>query len=623
MNAVVESVPKFWLQRVLDASPHGMVVYEAIRADGPESAITDLRLVLANQAAKADISRHTAQWLGHTLRDVLPHLVNTSIFSQLVAVLDADTPCQFTFATEDPDNPRWFAVSVTNLDQQGVLSYTDITEKQRLEQQVDDYKHLINNALAGISHFTSVRDATGKIIDFTYQSYNKAAGAVTGLSAEDVVGKGMLELFPHHGTSGFFDKWVDLVETRSSVRFQDQYQGEGYDFWFDTQAVPWRDGFIRSYIDITPIKQAELAQQKQAELLNSLLSAAPMAVAQYEAVRDDQQQIVDFACVQANQTAADVLQYPINQLLGKRMTEINSKVKESYAYENYLRVTTSGEPVQFERQLGNQWFLVSMVQFGDGFVSASLDVTESRLYRQQLEAANQELLHSNDNLQQFAYVASHDLQEPLRKIRAFGDLIGERYGPELGDFGRDALQRMQVAASRMSQLINDLLAYSRITTHRQPFTPVNLELVLDDVLADLDLRMAETGVVLHRDHLPVVAGDASQLRQLFQNLLTNALKFRPLDDPDHIPSIEVRCLRTETDGQGWYDISVIDNGIGFDDKYTDRIFQVFQRLHSQQVYAGTGVGLAICFRVVDSHGGTISAHSQPGEGATFLVRLPA
>ncbi len=623
MNLPVESVPKSWLQRVLDASRHGMVVYEAVRADGPESAITDLRLVLANQAANADIGQSTAQWPGRTLRDILPHLVNTPIFNQLAAVIDSGTPCQFTFATEDASNPRLFDVSATNLDQQGVLSYTDITEKQRLEQQVDDHKHLIDNALAGISHFTSVRDATGKIIDFTYQSYNKAAGQVTGLSAEDVVGKGMLELFPRHGGNGFFDKWVELVEARSSVRFQDRYQGEGYDFWFDTQAVPWRDGFIRSYIDITPIKQAELAQQKQAELLNGLLAAAPMSVVQYEAVRDEQHQIVDFTCVHANQAAAEVLQFSIDQLIGKRMTDINPQIKGSYAYEHYLRVTTSGEPVQFERQLGQQWFLASLVKFGDGFVSASIDVTESRLYRQQLEAANQELLHSNDNLQQFAYVASHDLQEPLRKIRAFGDLINERYGTELGDFGQDALHRMQSAAGRMSQLINDLLTYSRITTHRQPFTPVNLEQVLDDVLADLDLRMAETGVVLHRDHLPVVAGDESQLRQLFQNLLTNAIKFQPLDKPEHIPSVDVRCLRTETDGHGWYEISVIDNGIGFDDKYTDRIFQVFQRLHSQQVYAGTGVGLAICFRVVDSHGGTISAQSQPDEGATFLVRLPA
>ena len=623
MNSLVESVPKSWLQRVLDASPHGMVVYEAVRADGIQSAITDLRIVLANQAAEADIDRLVTQWQGRTLRDLLPHLVTIPSFNQLVAVLDSGTPCRFTFTTEDTDNPRWFDVSATNLDQRGVLSYTNITDKQLLEQQVDDYKHLIDNALAGISHFSSVRDATGRIIDFTYQSYNKAAGQVTGLSAEDVVGKGMLELFPEHGTSGFFDKWVDLVETGSSVRFQDRYQGEGYDFWFDTQAVAWRDGFIRSYIDITPIKTAELAQQRQAELLTSLLTAAPMAVAQYEAIRDAVGNIDDFACIHVNQAAANALQFPLQELIGKRMTAINPREKDSYAYDHYLHVTITGNPVQFERQLGNQWFQVSMVKFGDGFVSASLDVTESRLYRQQLEAANQELLHSNDNLQQFAYVASHDLQEPLRKIRAFGNLISERYGTELGDFGQDALHRMQSAAGRMSQLINDLLTYSRITTHRQPFTPVDLEQLLDDVLLDLDLRLTETGAVLHRDHLPVVAGDASQLHQLFQNLLTNALKFQPLDKPGHIPTIAVRCLRTETDGHGWYDISVIDNGIGFDDKYTDRIFQVFQRLHAQQVYPGTGVGLAICFRVVDSHGGTISATSQPGEGATFLVRLPA
>ena len=620
MNSVVAAVPAAWLQRVVDASLTGMAVYEAVYADGVTSAITDLRLVLVNKAAQADLPSH---WPGQTLRQLVPQLVNTPFFDQLVAVLDRGEPCRFTYATHHPTNPRWFEVAAENLDQQGVLSYHETTDQRRLEQQVDEYKHLIDNALAGISHFTSVRDASGKIIDFTYQSYNKAAGMVTGLTAADVVGKGMLELFPEHGASGFFDRWVDLVEKGESVRFQDRYKGEGYDFWFDTQAVAWKDGFIRSYIDITPIKTAELAQQRQAELLNSLITAAPMAVAQYEAVRDAAGQIEDFVCVHVNEAAADALHFPINELIGKRMTAINPTVKVSYAYEHYLRVTTTGEPVQFERQLGSQWFQVSMVQFGDGFISASLDVTESRLYRQQLEAANQELLHSNDNLQQFAYVASHDLQEPLRKIRAFSNLIGERYGTELGDFGQDALHRMQSAAGRMSQLINDLLTYSRITTHRQPFTPVDLEHLLDEVLLDLDLRITETGVVLERDTLPVVAGDASQLRQLLHNLLTNALKFQPLNSPEHIPHVQIRCLRTETDGHGWYEISVIDNGIGFDDKYTDRIFQVFQRLHTQQIYAGTGVGLAICFRVVDSHGGTISATSQLGEGATFLVRLPA
>ncbi|MBO0934982.1 PAS domain-containing protein [Fibrella sp. HMF5335] len=623
MNSMVESVPTTWLQRILDAAIHGMIVYEAVRTGGAKSAITDLRIVLANQKAEADLNLLAGDWQGQTLRDIYPSLVQTPFFNQLIAVLDTGTSCQFTFATEDKLSPRWFEVSASNLDHQAILSYHDITEKHQLEQQVDEYKHLIDNALAGVSHFTSVRDSTGKIIDFTYKSYNKAAGMVTGLTADDVVGKSMLELFPEHNSSGFFSKWVELVEKGESVRFQDRYQGDGYDFWFDAQAVAWKDGFIRSYIDITPIKTAELAQQRQAELLDSLLMAAPMAVALYEAVRNAAGEIEDFVCVHVNQAAADALQSSIKELTGKRMTAINPNVKASYAYEHYRHVVTTGEPVQFERQLGNQWFQVSMVKFGDGFVSASLDVTESRLYRQQLEAANQELLHSNDNLQQFAYVASHDLQEPLRKIRAFGDLISERYGTELGDFGQDALQRMQVAAGRMSRLINDLLIYSRITTHRQPFTPVDLEGILNDVLADLDLRIAETGAVIQRDHLPVIAGDASQLRQLFQNLLTNALKFHPLDSPDHLVHIEIRCQRTETDGQGWYEISVIDNGIGFDDKYTDRIFQVFQRLHAQQVYPGTGVGLAICFRVVDSHGGTISATSQPGKGSTFLVRLPA
>ena len=248
---------------------------------------------------------------------------------------------------------------------------------------------------------------------------------------------------------------------------------------------------------------------------------------------------------------------------------------------------------------------------------------------QQLQALILDLERSNKNLHQFAYVASHDLQEPLRKIQSFGDLLKNQYATELGE-GIDHLQRMQTAAGRMSTLIRDLLGYSRIATAQETTGHVSLDKVVERTLADLDLLIEETGATVTVAPLPIVLGDPSQLGQLFQNLLSNALKFRR---PDVRPLVQIHCQSVATTdlpvsikptraASAYYHIDVIDNGIGFDERYLDRIFQVFQRLNGRSEYQGTGIGLAICEKVVANHGGAITASSRPEQGATFTVYLP-
>ncbi|WP_460953268.1 PAS domain-containing protein [Spirosoma litoris] len=248
---------------------------------------------------------------------------------------------------------------------------------------------------------------------------------------------------------------------------------------------------------------------------------------------------------------------------------------------------------------------------------------------EELEEANQLFSRSNDNLQRFAYVASHDLQEPLRKVQQFGDLLKSQYATQLGD-GIGYLERMQAAASRMSNLIKDLLSFSRISTKQDASALVSLNSVLNNVISDLDLRIQETGALVTVDLLPRIQGDKSQLEQLFLNLLSNALKFR---QPNTAPLILVKARTVPVNElppsikparltPNYYQIDVSDNGIGFDEKYVDRIFQVFQRLHSKSEFAGTGIGLAICEKVVANHGGAITAHSKPGQGATFNLYFP-
>lgn len=254
---------------------------------------------------------------------------------------------------------------------------------------------------------------------------------------------------------------------------------------------------------------------------------------------------------------------------------------------------------------------------------------EYMVVNEELEEANRLLLRSNENLEQFAYAAGHDLQEPLRKIRQFSALLTSHIP---GAAGNDAryIERINAAAGRMSTLINDLLEFSNITTGQARIEPVALNAVIDTILLDLDLIIAETNAHVQVERLPVIEGNALQLGQLFRNLLGNALKFRR---PGHAPVVLVTydqvprtllpaAANPVRKSEVYHRIQVQDNGIGFDEQYLDRIFQVFQRLHGRSEYEGTGIGLAICEKVVTHHGGALTASSQLGQGATFKIFLP-
>jgi signal transduction histidine kinase len=258
-------------------------------------------------------------------------------------------------------------------------------------------------------------------------------------------------------------------------------------------------------------------------------------------------------------------------------------------------------------------------------VTVSRDELEAEVARRAraergLQKVLAELARSNTELEQFAYVASHDLQEPLRKVRAFGDRLAGMCGERLTEKERDYLARMQSAAERMSALINDLLQLSRVTTRGRPFEPVDLGSVVADVLADLELRVQELGAEVVVGDLPAIDADPVQMRELLQNLISNALKFHKPDVP---PRVEVRTeVRDDAANGRLCELRVSDNGIGFDMEYIDRIFVVFQRLHSRGDYPGTGIGLAVCKKIAQRHGGDIAAVSEPGKGATFVVTLP-
>jgi signal transduction histidine kinase len=281
----------------------------------------------------------------------------------------------------------------------------------------------------------------------------------------------------------------------------------------------------------------------------------------------------------------------------------------------------------FECEMSNgTWLRIAERKTVEGrTVGVYTDISSLKQREQELKVYADKLERSNNELQNFASVASHDLQEPLRKIEAFGDRLQQKYADKLVGDGVLYLDRMNDAARRMRQLINDLLTYSRVTSKANPFSPVALGEVAAEVISDLQVRIEETGGTVQVGPMPVIDADATQMRQLFQNLIANALKFR---HKDTAPVVRVSArLFTPPASSGepageMCEITIADNGIGFDEKYVDRIFAIFQRLHGRTEYEGTGIGLATCRKLVERHGGTITARSVPGQGATFIALLP-
>lgn len=249
----------------------------------------------------------------------------------------------------------------------------------------------------------------------------------------------------------------------------------------------------------------------------------------------------------------------------------------------------------------------------------------------QLESRNIDLERSNKELQLFAYVASHDLQEPLRKVASFTQMLAERYADKLDADAKEFIAYAVDGAHRMQGLINDLLAYSRVGTSGKPFTPVDCETAFEDALANLELTIKDSGAVVSHEPLPTVLGDATQLVQLFQNLIGNAIKFRRpgVTSEVHVSakrvsgqSSSVSASNAQCPMPNFWLFSVHDNGIGIDPEYFRRIFVIFQRLHSRAEYPGTGIGLAISQKVVERHGGRIWVESEPGKGTTFHFSIP-
>jgi len=331
----------------------------------------------------------------------------------------------------------------------------------------------------------------------------------------------------------------------------------------------------------------------------------------------------------------ELINEKIEILVPNRYKENHSKKREQYYKTPHERYKGSGLELVGKRKDQSEFPVeISLSNYlMDGklyVISFIIDITRRKEQQDTIKKANEDLLQSatelkriNGELENFAYVSSHDLQEPLRKIQSFGDRLKIREKDKLSEDGVNYLERMLNASARMQCLINDLLAFSRLSSQAQAFMPVNLNQILADVLSDLEISIEKNGARVSSAGLPVIEAEPTQMRQLFQNVIGNALKFKKDDEP---PVINIFARQSDSATgdylqDGSVQIFIEDNGIGFDEKYHDKIFNIFQRLDGRK-YEGSGIGLAICKKIVDRHGGTIMAKSSLGKGTTFIITLP-
>ncbi|MEZ0607043.1 PAS domain-containing protein [Fibrella sp. WM1] len=637
---------------MVESAPFPIGVYT-----GPE-----MNIRFANQAI-IDVYGKGPDVIGKNYPELLPELAGQRIFEQLQQVYTTGVPFASGTQRVDIDHggnlvPYYFNYNFTPLfdangQVYGVMNTgADVTELETARRQLAEsearFRSLIEEAPVATCLFVG-RDLRIEVANDTMIGYWG--------KDQTVIGKPLIEAVPELAGQPFIQLLDEVFTTGKTIelkagRAQLEVGGTLGTYYFDFTYKPLRNaaGDVYAIMDMAvDVTQQELARQALAENEVALSNAVELAelgtwtldiatgttkLSQRHAdmfglgmthlpyetalaiVHPDDRDWVQTAFEQALQPGSSgqyQAEYRIINAHTKQQQLIRARGQATFdIHGKPLRIAGITQDVTLDRQL--QLALENEVQ--------------NRT--QELAEANTLLTHSNDNLQQFAYVASHDLQEPLRKIQAFGDILKTQYAAGLGE-GADLLERMQAASSRMSILIRDLLNYSRITTRREADAPVPLNQVVSAVLTDLELIISETGAQLHIGPLPTVTGDQGQLGQLFQNLLANAMKFHRSGTP---PIVDVRSQLVAAEAlptgvrparlvSTYYRLDVIDNGIGFDQKYADRIFQVFQRLHGKQQFAGTGIGLAICEKVVVNHGGAIMATSQPGQGATFSIYLPA
>ena len=668
------------LKGVFNASPNAIMAFEAVpAADGGKS----FRFLKANYAADAILNKNAADYLGKPIKEVFPALLQKISFEDLVAVVEENkslqAEIQLPLANEAEE---WFLVMATKMENGLAMSLTNIHEKKLAEEKFRrNYHELLkakeNYRRLNIALEEKVKERTFELSE-SEERFRLIANTTSdaiwdwdlvnnkvwwsdsfysrfGFESSPEINNGSFWLTRLHpedkeAVNQSLQQVINSGAREWSVRFRFQKADGSYAIildkgmvLIDNNGMPYR--MVGAMIDITESEQAaQLLQIKNSEL---------------QALIDEFQFVTDFMPQMVWSTQPDGYHDFFNKQwydytgLSYEQTKNNgwSLVLHSDDYERTIKTwqhtLQTGEVYQIEYRMRRhdgqyRWFLARALPMRDekGKIlkwfgtctdihdqKQAADILEQKVRERtaELQKANVELEASNAELLQFASVASHDLKEPLRKIHMFGNLIKERYLTG-NDAAGEYMQRIIASSARMTRLINDLLDFTRLSVNSE-FELTDLNMVVEEVLSDLEIAVKEKEAVLEVGSLPQAEVIPGQMRQVLQNLVSNALKFSHKDKPPHIrisaEFVDACAVDAEPVDEGnFIRLTIADNGIGFDNQYAEKVFTIFQRLHSREKYDGTGIGLAITKKIIERHNGVIAASSTEGQGTTFIVVLP-
>jgi len=481
-----------------------------------------------------------------------------------------------------------------------------------------------------ISFFKPIRNEAGEIQDFRIEYLNRRWQAATDKEQKKIIGSKLSEYYPEIFENGVFDKLTLCFDEDEEQEFQEKFNFNNKDYWFSARASTFDNGVIVFSKNITKEKGLELELGVQ----NKLLSEAEYVanVGSYKWNMDDEvikysdnaYRLFGYEPNEFEPTVEKFMSFVHPDDVSQLMVDYNDIIKRKERTESTYRIITKDKKVKTINSIGEfyqkdgSWHMVGVLA----------DVTNKMNNELRLRNRNMELKRSNSELESFNRIASHDLQEPLRKIQMFVSRLDEEASDNLDDRAKQYLTKVTSSVERMRELITNLLSYSKIEKIEVEPEKIDLEVVLENVLDDLDERIEKTGAQITADSLPEIVGVQFQMEQLFANLIGNALKYKK---PDTVPIIDIRVKilpyskmdkSLALPRSRYLRLQFKDNGIGFAEEHQDKIFEIFQRLHSKNEFSGTGLGLAICKKIVMAHKGEIQAQSDLGEGAIFTVYLP-
>ncbi|MCC6614150.1 MAG: PAS domain S-box protein [Anaerolineae bacterium] len=618
--------------------------------DGVISIDEQQRIVLFNKGAERIFGYKPEEAIGQSIELLIPdrfsknhrqHIIDFGRGDTFTRIMAPDRTEVKGRRKNGEEFPADISISALALNNERLFTAVvrDTTEYQRtrdaLKASEQRYSLLVNSVR---DYAIYMLDANGNVA-----SWNEGATQINGYAEDEVLGQHFSRFYtPEDVLQGEPDRVLETAIKEGHFETEGRrMRKDGVPFWARVAVTPIYGegqtllGFSKVVQDLTETKKAEEATRTSEALLSSVLEMLPVGVWITDGEGNITRSNPAGVRIWAGAKYVGLDQYSVYKGWWTETGELIAPDDWAAARAIQKGETSVNESVEIECFDGSHRFILnSGIPIRDedekiiGAVVVNHDVTELKQTEAKLRRYTEALERGNIELQMFAYTASHDLQEPLRKIQAFGDRLQALTNDLLSEQARDYLQRMINASNRMQALIEDLLTYSRVTTKTQPFHAVDLNAIIAAVCSDLEIAIERAGGVIEVEPLATIDADDGQMRQLFQNLLSNALKFKAKDRPPLI-RISGRVLksdvnRTSLDGatSSFYEITISDNGIGFEEKYAERIFGMFQRLHGRTEYEGTGIGLAICHKIVERHHGSIIAHGNAGQGASFVITIP-